>query len=859
MKISVDTIRFINEHNHSAGDPAPNGVNELIEKIGAQLGAVESVTPFGKRFQGVVIVRIVSCVDHQNSDHLHICKIDDGGAVQKVERDAQGHVQIVTGASNVREGFVAAWLPPGSTVPESIGKEPFVLEARPLRGEVSYGMLASARELTLGDNHDGILEITDDIAPGTPFAEAYHLVDDVVIDMENKMFTHRPDCFGYLGIAREIEGIYHRPYKSPAWYALKPVVPEMNGDELKLELRNELPELVPRFMAVTMRDVTIKPSPIWLQVDLARVGLRPINNIVDYTNFFMLETGQPIHAYDYDKVKALCEAEHAVLTVRHPKPGEQITLLNGKTIEPRADTMMIATDKQLIGVGGVMGGADTEVDEHTKSIIIECATFDMYTIRRTSMAHGIFTDAVTRFNKGQSPLQNPAVLTKIVDEIQKSAEGKVAGPLIDDNHLSGEVMDRGSVHPPVTISRQFITARLGIDLSVEDMAELLQNVEFAVTLDGDNMTVTAPFWRMDIAIAEDIVEEVGRLYGYDHLPLELPKRDITPAARDALLELKAAVRAHLRGAGANEVLTYSFVHGDLFTKVGQDLSLAFKLSNALSPDVQYYRLSLTPNALEKIHPNIKSGYNEFALFEMGKAHTKNEPDEEGLPKEVNALSFVFAAEDKTARQAYAGAAYYQAQRYLANLLAEFHTTEHISLEPLAGADLYANPWITQMVQPFESNRSAVLRDAKGLIWGVVGEFKRSVQKALKLPEFCAGFEIDPLLLLLLGQGHSASRYVSLPRFPKVEQDICLKVDTQMTYQALYDFILAQLDSQHPKNTHYTLEPVDIYQREDDQAHKQITLRISIASYERTMTDTEVNALLDAIAKAAAAELHAERV
>ena len=290
MKISTNTLKFLNEHYGSAGDPALHGLDDLLDKIGTRLGAVEEVTPFGEPFQGVLIARVVTCEQHPNADRLHVCKVDDGGKAENVERDENGYVQVVCGAPNVRAGMLVAWLPPGATVPSSyFDQDQFVLEARELRGVVSNGMMASPKELGLGDSHDGILEITLDtdehLEPGTPFADAYHLHGDTVIDMENKMFTHRPDCFGYLGVARELEGIQHRAYKSPEWYRINPAFPGIEADELPLEVRNELPELVPRFTAITMRNITVKASPIWLQVDLAKAGLRPINNIVDYTNY----------------------------------------------------------------------------------------------------------------------------------------------------------------------------------------------------------------------------------------------------------------------------------------------------------------------------------------------------------------------------------------------------------------------------------------------------------------------------------------------------------------------------------------------------------------------------------------------
>lgn len=858
MKITTQTINYINNH-YGSTDHVLENADDVVRRIGAQLGAVEEVTDFGAKFEPVVIVKVVSCEDHPNAERLHVCKVDDGGRVQHVERDENGFVQIVCGAPNVRAGMFAAWLPPGATVPNTVGtSDPFVLEARALRGIVSNGMMASPRELAISDSHEGLLEIAEElgeIKPGTMFADYYHLRGDHIIDMENKMFTHRPDCFGWIGVARELEGIYNRPYKSPEWYSTNPAFPAQDGEELPLDVRNELPELVPRFSAIVVRDVQVKPSPVWLQLDLAKHGLRSINNIVDYTNHYMLLTGQPLHAYDYDKVKARSEGGKATIVVRHPRQGEKIRLLNGKEIEPRAEAIMIATDRELIGIGGVMGGADTEVDENTKNIIIESANFDMYSIRRTSMAHGLFTDAVTRFNKGLSPLANLPALAKMTDQVVKNAGGKVASPLVDVNHVPQEAMERGNIHAPVTVTAQFINERLGWNLSADDMKTLLTNVEFKVDINGDELTITAPFWRTDIEIPEDIVEEIGRLNGYDKLPLDLPRRDITPPAKNPLLELKNQIRANLSAAGANELLTYSFVHGDLLDKTGQNKAQAFQISNALSPDLQYFRLSLTPSLLEKVHPNIKAGHDRFAVYEIGKAHNKLESDGDYLPREVNALACVFAASDKAAGD-FAGAPYYQARKYLDRLLGRFGEWQYVNAEPLAGADLYGNPWIEQMTAPYEPGRSAILRDNNGLIWGVVGEFKASVRRALKLPAFTAGFEIDPLLLTL---PNSTPAYRQLPKFPSVEQDISLKVPASMPYAQLYNFVDDHLHQNRPDQTRHTLSPLDIYQRQDDQAHKQITLRLKLASFERTLTDTEVNNLLDQVATAAKENLNAERI
>lgn len=838
MKVSVNWLKQFTDVNLS--------VDELVQKIGAQLGAVEEVTDLGQRYQGIVVAKVVSCEKHSDADKLSVCKIDDDGVVAGVERDKKGHIQVVCGAPNVRAGLLVAWLPPGSVVPATIDKDPLTLEARNIRGVVSNGMLASAHELGIGDDHSGIVEVDIEARPGTAFAEVYEL-DDTVIDIENKMFTHRPDCFGMLGVAREVAGIQGIPFKSPDWYlkALDRIRP--GKTKLELEVQNELPELVPRFMMVALANVEVKPSPLIIRTYLSRLGLKPINNIVDITNYLMILTGQPLHAFDYDKVKAKSGKQGAKVVVRHPVAGEKIKLLGGKVITPHESAIMIATNKELIGIGGVMGGADTEVDNDTKNIILECANFDLYSIRKTAMAHGLFTDAVTRFTKGQSPHQNDRVLEEAVAMLMSLADAEVASLVFD---LKTDLPEP----KPVRVTAEFINARLGLKLSRKEIQALLANVEFAVELpDNDELKVTPPFWRTDIHIPEDIVEEIGRLHGYDHLPLELPKRDLTPAPKNPTLEFKNQVRDVLSRAGANEVLTYSFVHGNLLDKVGQDRAQAFELANALSPDLQYYRVSLTPSLLEKVHANIKAGYPEFALFEINKVHCKLQLDETGLPAEFWRLALVFAAEPKTA-QKYSGAAFYQAKRYLTTVLEHFNAQAEVTWQPLKDG-LTEYPLIEQMLKPYEPQRSAVIMKGD-LIVGVVGEYRPSVQKALKLPAFAAGFES---FHSYLQNQPSSSRYKPIPRFPKVEQDISLKVPTEITYGALFELLSNELANRQPDQTAASLVPLDIYQHGKKRTEKHISFRLTIASHQRTLTAGVVNQLLDELAAAAKNTFGAERI
>jgi phenylalanyl-tRNA synthetase beta chain len=295
MKVSLSIVRAL---AGTEKDIASIGTDELTKLATNRLGGLEGVTEYGRRFDGVVVARVMSCVDHDNSDHLHVCMIDDGGVAKDVGRDKDGYVQVVCGAPNVREGLLVAWIPPGATVPSSLDEsEPFVLSKREIRGKLSNGMLASPKELGLFDSHEGILEINpgekgaESAKPGEPFKNLYGL-DDILFDFENKMFTHRPDCFGQIGVGRELAAITGQKFSSPAWYWKI-----AHFDEAKehpgLAISNEIDSLVPRIMAVTMKNVKVGESPTWLKAELSRLGSKPVNNVVDISNYVMHLTGQP--------------------------------------------------------------------------------------------------------------------------------------------------------------------------------------------------------------------------------------------------------------------------------------------------------------------------------------------------------------------------------------------------------------------------------------------------------------------------------------------------------------------------------------------------------------------------------------
>lgn len=848
MKVSLNIVKQLTDINVS--------VDELVKKVNEQLGGVEEVVDLGAKYKDVVIVKVVECDKHPNADKLSVCLVDDGGVVASVPRDANGLVQVVCGAPNARAGIFAAWLPPGSTVPASFDdKEPFVLSGRELRGIVSQGMLAAPDELAIGSGHDGILEITETdlspqaqndtaLTPGASFAKLFGL-DDTIIDIENKMFTHRPDCFGQLGVAREISAIIKglpadstdidTRFVNPDWYWQVPTFTGAKG--LDLTVINDIPGKAPRFMAVAMQNVEIKPSPLWLQIELVRLGSKAINNVVDVTNYMMLLTAQPSHAYDYDKLRG------ATLGVRMAKQGEKATFLNGKSYELAEDDVVIADSEGVIGLAGIIGGGDSEVSAETKNIVIEVASFDMYTLRKSSMRHGIFTDALTRFSKGQSHLQNDRILARIMQLMSEYAGATQATDVFDEPDTSDQLVEV-SIHGEISVSADFVNARLGSALELWQIGGLLRRANFAsypAENDPSTLLITAPFWRTDIELPEDIVEEVGRLYGFDKLPRVLPKRSIKPAPKNAHFEMKRRVRIALARTGANEVLTYSFVHENVLKNAQQDPAQAFKLGNAFSPDLQYYRLSVLPSLLDKVHGNIKAGHDEFVLFEFGKAHRKGDVDDEGLPLEYERLAAVYAAK-KSAKTPY-----FTARRYVESIAPD------VEFVPLANFDTSQYAIFEQLAKPFDPQRSAVLMSGEKFV-GVVGEFRLHVRNKFKLPESSAGFELFQSYLL----GLQPKAYAPLSRFPSVTQDISLRVAGNLPHTELFAVARDAFKSTQPAQTTAKLHTIGIYQPDDGDT-KTVTLRLQVASYERTLTDAEVTAYLDHIADATAKNNQAVRI
>ncbi len=811
----IISVKWLQDH---VGIDMP--IDELATLIGARLVEIEEVIDYGAKYKDVVVAKVVSCQPLEGSDHLNVTKLDDGGKVAGIERDENGHVQVVCGAPNVREGLFVAWLPPKSVVPDTYGTDsPFTLDARKLRGVTSNGMIASAKELALYDEHDGILEIDLPTEPGASFTELLHL-DDTLLDIENKSLTHRPDTFGVVGFAREVAGIQGKQFMMPDW------LKNIDTPELQVEAAVPVPKvtiddpaLSERYQGVVIAGVDGKvKAPMTLQTYVARVGMRPISAIVDTTNFLMLETGQPLHAFDYDKLAAVNGGEIDI-HVRCGRENETLELLDGRTITLSADDIVIANGETAVALAGAMGGAATEVDANTKTIFLESATFNLYNLRATQMRHGIFSEAITRFTKGQPAELTTPVLVMAGRSLQGFMEARFASQIVEDYP--------GKKEPVVVeVSVEKVNAVLGTTLNAEEIATTLRHVEFDVEA-VDHLRVAVPYWRNDIHIPEDVIEEIGRLRGFDSIQPTLPGRDFTAVRPNGFDETRAKIRQILTRAGANEVLTYGFIHGDILERAMQKKEESYRITNSISPSLQYYRQTLTPSLLGLVHPNIKQGYDELAVYELNKTHPKaHGMTEEGVPAEVDMLALVLAR-----KFAKPGAPFYEARRILDFL------GESLGLD-LIYAPIEDDPQYP-VTAPFEYRRAALVTDAKtDTFLGIVGEYKKSVSRAFKLPDYAAGFEVGSASL------HEAvvklsSDYTPLSKYPGTSRDICFQVDNGVSYEAVVSAaktILAET------NLETSIEPVDIYRAEGSPT-KNITIRIGLTSRESTLTSEAISKVI----------------
>jgi phenylalanyl-tRNA synthetase beta chain len=705
-----------------------------------------------------------------------------------------------------------------------------------MRGEISNGMMCSEKELDIGPNHERVLQLPKDAPVGESFAKYYHL-DDTVVEIENKALTNRGDLFGILGLARELAGAQGIKFESPMWYKEPQINLEPEEICLNISVDNQAGSLCPRYSAIVMTDIKFTESPIWLKSTLLKCGIKPINVIVDITNYLMYLTGQPLHAFDYDKVIATDteQADMAHIVIRTADAEESMHGIDGKVYELTDRNLVIANSQNPIALAGVIGGIDTEIDENTKSIIIESANFDRYNLRRTSMDLGIVTEASTRFTRSQSPELCVNILSKAVELISELADGKVASTVIDSYPIPQEPTK-------VSINITKLKERLGVDISEEEIIKVLESIEYQISESTQEyITVQVPTFRQDIEIEEDVYEDIIRIYGYDEITPRLPLKEIHTNKKPEILTLKQEIREILSNSGCNELISYSFTNVDILKEINQDPNSCFKIRNPLSKDLELMRPSILSSLLEKAKLNTQQGIDTFAIYEMGISHLKDSLNEEKLPLEEWKLSFLFT----DSRNLIDGNPYYQSKKYLEKVLIKLKVKD-IEYTLLPDENFEALPkWIKAVSGSFEPNCTAIISTKVGdskIVLGILGEINLQVKQNLGLNRFTSAFEIN--LEQLNFVKNRRLRHKSDSHFPYITQDICFVVPDRVTYRELYRKVLEIVDD---KDIRSEIECIDIY-KEDDSDNRNITLRISLSNINKTLKDKDFQKIREKIEK-----------
>ena len=763
---------------------------------------VEGVEKTGTQFDKVVVGYVVSCVDHPNSDHLHICMVDVG---------EEEPIQIICGAPNVHEGMRVAAALDGAHLPG--GK----IKKGKMRGEVSMGMLCSGPELDvpaglyphIGD--EGIIEIFEDVKPGTDVKAVFGLGDDIV-DFE--ILANRPDCLSVWGLARETSAVLNEHFVMPE------IAVEEDGkgsfdDYAKVEVLDD--EACPRYCARVITDVKIGPSPKWMREYLYGAGVRPINNIVDITNFVMLETGHPMHAFDLSKVK------DQTIIVRRAKPGEHLVTLDGKE-HVLDETMLVIADKEnATGLAGIMGGEESEIVNDTASVLFECAAFERANNRVTARKLGVRTEASGRFEKGVCPATAMEAINRACMLVNMLECGKVVPGTYDHYPNPAEPKE-------IDVSVQRICRRIGVDVPGETMEDILNRLYIDTTLVGeDTLHCEMPAFRQDMETEADVSEEVLRMYGYEHIPSTLMNAVTMPGFRDAKTAFSDRVKAALVGMGLFEALNYSFISPkwiDKLNLVSDDpRRSAVTLRNPLGEDTSVMRTTLVPSMLNTIAANLNRGNAEGKLFELSRVFVPAEQAGE-LPTEKSALCVGAFGEDVD---------FYTVKNIAVWLLAKFGVTATIE----AAGDPYYHP-----------GRKAVLYvDGKKI--AALGEIHPDVAEAFDISRRVYVAEIDLDALMPLEKDFYGIK--PLPKFPAVSRDIAVVADEAVGAGTMMDAIRAAAGK--------TLEDVklfDIYRGDKlGKGVKSVAYSITLRAADRTLTEEEITATMDKVLKALKEKFDAE--
>ncbi len=780
--------------------PAGLDVEDLATRLTMASSEIEGIHRTGDWDRDLVRIGHVLAVEpHPQADRLRLATVDYGGAEPQ---------QVVCGAPNLAVGQRIAFAREGARLFDGHTGEPAVLKRSKIRGVESAGMVLSERELGLSEASDGIIELPADAPVGTPLAD---YLGDVILDVHT--WPNRADTMSMVGIAREVAAILGAELRMPD--ESHAVGASAAADAVAVRI--DAPDLCARYIATVVEGVTVAPSPTWLQERLRAAGQRPINNVVDVTNYVMIELGQPLHAFDLERVRG-------TVVVRTARDGERITTLDGEDRALTLDTLLITDDAGAIALAGVMGGLDSEVTAGTTRVLLEAARFDPASVRRTSTRLHLRSEASSRFERGISAELAAHASRRATRLLVEVCGGTARAGNVD-------VYPREHVAPRVTIARARLDTVLGFAVPTADVEHSLHALGFdvATTLDGDSFTVRPPWWRTDIAIPDDIAEEVLRTAGYDRLPATTPRGAVPSHEVQPIVELRDRLRDALAAAGLREVITYSLTTEESQSRVIPSDVLAARpslaLQNTLSSEHAVLRQSLRHSMLETVARNIRAGAERIAIFEAGRAYIPRTLDGGGpLPDErEQATGALTGAEfDRWGTPTGRRLDFFDAKGALDAALDALRV--RLTYEPAEAFGLL--PGRTARLLAGEGGA------AKGEPVGWLAEVHPRTLEAFAIDRPVVLFELDIASLL----PHVPARYLAVApsRFPAVEQDIALVVDDGVPAGALQ----AAIES---SRLVASARVFDVYRGEQLGAGKKsVALSIRYQASDRTLTTEDAN-------------------
>jgi phenylalanyl-tRNA synthetase beta chain len=791
MKVSLSWLK-----EYIPVDLDPQDISDRLTMAGLEVDCVENLYDY---LDNVVVARVDAIRKHPNADTLSCCMVDVGG---------DEPVQIVCGAPNVRQGMTVACALPGAVLPGDLK-----IKKSKLRGEPSCGMLCSGSELRLAGDASGIMDLEEGLLPGTPLEKALAISDTV---FEIDLTPNRPDCLSVIGVAREVGAFTEsmgRVKKPAVVFPQEKIVDRSIHDYARVSIKD--PDLCPRYTAGMLFDVKVGPSPFWLCQKLEAVGQTPINNVVDVTNFVMLETGQPLHAFDFDN---LAQGEIVV-----QKAGSDIdfTTLDSKEHKLEPEMLMICDGERSVALAGVMGGENSEISDATTRVLIESAYFNPISIRRTAKRTGIATDASHRFERGVDPEGTVYAMKRAVSLIADISGASIAKDFIDEHPLKSE---------PITISlgTDALNTRLGTDFSCEAIAEILRSVEFQVEQASKNqLNVLVPSFRVDVVRPEDLSEEVARLWGYNNIKTSYPLVPAKGRVLAPVLLLREKIRQVLPGFSFYEAINYNFIHGESCDRLNlsdtDPRRSVETILNPISDQMSVLRTSLVPGLLEAMKRNNSQQSDSIKIFEIGKVFFATQKGK--LPEEREMVAGLITG-NRTEQSWFSkktGVDFYDLKGVVEGLLRSLMISDALFLKIEADVCPY-----------FEQGVGAIVKIADKVV-GSLGKIDGQVLKNFGLKQDAYVFDLD--LAWLLGLMPESILANPLPKFPSLSRDMTFILDKEVEVGAILGQMKIFAERQSLVENYFLF---DVFEGQPlEEGKKSLSFRVVYRSSSKTLTEKNI--------------------